>query len=67
MPLMDSRIFEPLRQLVAVLRKSARKLTSDIGHRIASSEENGVHLFQCVSIIVQRFNNVLLHFEDLNL
>jgi len=46
------------------LNESARDLLSDVGRRISmsSGDDREVHfLFQRVSVVVQRFNSVMLH------
>jgi len=46
------------------LSEEARQLLCDLGHRISASsgdDREMSFLFQCVSVVVQRFNAVLLH------
>ena len=51
-------------QTYAISNNTARDLLSDVGRRISmsSGDDREVHfLFQRVSVVVQRFNSVMLH------
>ena len=61
----NSNVFEPIAvETLGVLNSSARLLLNDLGRRITniSGEARELSfLFQRVSVLVQRFNAILLH------
>jgi len=58
-------IFEPIAiETLGVFNASARQLLSDLGRRISTNTSEAretSYLFQRISVLVQRFNAVLLH------
>ena len=58
-------VFEPIAvETLGVFNASAIRLLNDIGRRISSISDDTretSHLYQRVSLLVQRFNAVLLH------
>jgi len=63
---LDGRyIFEPIAiETLGVFNTSARQLLSDLGRKISMSTEEAREtsfLFQRCSVLVQRFNAILLH------
>jgi len=62
----DSRyVFEPIAvETLGVFNSSARLLINDLGNRVCANSSKTTKtnfLFQCDSVLVQRFNAVLLH------
>jgi len=58
-------IFEPIAiETLGVFNASARQLLADLGRRISTNTGEAretSYLFQRISVLVQRFNDVLLH------
>ena len=55
-------IFEPIAiETLGVFNASARQLLADLGKRISVNTGEASFLFQRISVLVQRFNTVLLH------
>jgi len=63
--LAESHLFFPIAvEIQGPLNEEARQLQCDLGRRISASSGNDREvnfLFQRVSVVVQRFNSVLLH------